>query len=70
MAATKTDVDKRILVLTRKNHTMWAFWMKARLLKKGLWHVVNTDPTADEEQEECDAFDLLFITNSDSVFPD
>jgi hypothetical protein len=38
--------------------------------EEGSWHVVNTGPTADEEQEECDAFDLLFSTNSDSVFPD
>ena len=47
MAATTTDVDKRVLLLTGKNCTMWTFWMKAGLMKKGLWHVVNTGPTAE-----------------------
>jgi len=27
MTATTADIDKRILLLTGKNHTMWAFWM-------------------------------------------
>jgi len=44
MTATTADIDKRILLLTGKNHTMWAFWMKARLLKKDLWRVVDTGP--------------------------
>jgi len=56
MASTTTDVDKRILLLTGKNYNIWAFLMKARLMKKRLWHVVNTGPTADEKQDECDEF--------------
>ena len=59
MAATSDDFDKRILLLTGENYTMWALWMKARLMKKGLWHVVHTGPSAYENQEEYDAFDLL-----------
>ena len=46
---------------------MWAFWMKARLMKKGLWKVVDSDAIADEKQEECDAFDLLITTISESI---
>ena len=68
MTATTTHSDKGILLLTGKNYTMWAFWMKARLLEKGLWHVVNTSRTAESKQEECDAFDLLVSTSSESVF--
>ena len=55
MAATSTDVDKRILRVTGQNYSMWAFWMKTRLLKKGLWRVVNTGPTTEEKPGECDA---------------
>ena len=46
---------------------MWAFWMKARLMKKGLWEVVDSDPIADEKQEECDAFHLLITTISEWI---
>jgi len=51
MATSITDVDKRILPPppTGKNYRMWAFWMKARLMNKGLWHIVNTGRTADEK---------------------
>jgi hypothetical protein len=42
---------------------MWAFWMKARLLKKGHWRIVSTGPSAEEKQEQCDAFD--FIVSND-----
>jgi len=38
--------------------------MKARFMKKSLWHVVNTGPSADEKQEQCDTFDLLVGTIS------
>jgi hypothetical protein len=41
--------------------------MKARLLKKGLWHVVNTGPTGEEKREKCDAFDFLVSTISESI---
>jgi hypothetical protein len=67
MAGTTTDVDKRILLLTGKKYRMWAFCMKARLMKKGLWHFINIGPTADEKQEECDAFDFLVSTISVSI---
>ena len=36
-------------------------------MKKGLWHFVNIGPTADEKQEECDAFDLLVSAISESI---
>jgi len=64
MTATTADVDKQILLLTGENCTMWAFWMKARLLKKGLWRVLNTGSTTDEEY---DAFDFLVSTCSESI---
>jgi hypothetical protein len=41
--------------------------MKARLMKNGLWHVVNTCPTAHKKQEECDTFDPLVSTISESI---
>jgi hypothetical protein len=31
---------------------MWAFWMKAALMKKGFRHILNTGPTGDEKPEE------------------
>ena len=67
MTATTTDVDIRILLLTGKNCTMWAFWIKARLVKKGIWHVVNAGPTTEEKQDECDASDFLVSTISESI---
>ena len=30
------EPEKRSLLLTGKNYTLWAFWMRGRLLKKGL----------------------------------
>jgi hypothetical protein len=41
--------------------------MKARLVKQGLWYGVNTGLTAEEKQEECDAFDFLVSTVSESI---
>jgi hypothetical protein len=69
MTAGTTDVDKRILLVTGKNYNMYAFWVKARLLNKGLWDVVNTGrtPTVEERQVECDALDLLVSSISESI---
>jgi len=30
------EPEKRTLFLTGKNSTLWAFWMRGKLLKKGL----------------------------------
>jgi len=46
---------------------MLPFWMKVRLMKKDLWYVVNTGPTVDEKQQECEAFNLLVKTISESI---
>ena len=59
MTATNSDVGKPILLLRGKTCTMRAFWIKARLLKKGLWRLVNTGPTTEAKQEKCDAFDFF-----------
>jgi len=69
MVAITTDVDKRILLLTGKNYTVWDFWLKARLMKKGLSHVVNTGPTADEKQEECNANNATHSTSLSVLSP-
>jgi hypothetical protein len=63
MTAT-TDVEKRVLLLTGKSQTTWAFWMKARLLEKGLCRVVNT---AQEKPKQCDAFDFVVSTISEPI---
>ena len=61
--------EKRTLLLTGENYTLWAFWMRGRLLKKGLGVICSEDEkdsrlTPDKEAE---AFDLLLSSMSEST---
>jgi hypothetical protein len=53
------EPEKRSLLLTGKNYTLWAFWMRGRLLKKGLG-VICSENEKDSRltpEKEAEAFD-------------
>jgi len=51
--------EKRTLLLTGKNCTLLAFWMRGRLLKKGLGVICSEDEKDSRltPEKEADAFD-------------
>ena len=63
------EPEKRTLLLTGKNCTLWAFWMRGRLLKKGL-EVICSEDEKDSHltpEKEAEAFDLLLSSMSEST---
>jgi len=63
------EPEKRTLLLTGKNYTLWAFWMQGRLLKKGLGVVCSEDEKDSglTPENEAEAFDLLLSSMSVST---
>jgi hypothetical protein len=55
------ETEKRTLPLTGKNHTLWAFWMRGRLLKKGLGVICSEDEKDSRltPEKEAEAFDQV-----------
>ena len=63
------EPEKRTLLLTGKNYTLWAFWMRGRLLKKGLGVIWSEDEKDSRltPEKEAEAFDLLLSSMSEST---
>jgi hypothetical protein len=63
------EPEKRSLLLTGKNYTLWAFWMRGRLLKKGLGVICSEDEKDSRltPEKEAEAFDLLLSSMSEST---
>jgi len=55
------EPEKRALLLTEKNYTLWAFWMRGRLLKKGPGIICSKDEKDSPLtlEKEAEAFHLL-----------
>ena len=68
-ASAMLEPEKRTLLLTGKNYTLWAFWMRGRLLKKGLGVICSEDEKDSHltPQKEAEALDLLLSSMSEST---
>jgi hypothetical protein len=63
------EPENRSLLLTGKNYTLWAFWIRARLLKKGLGVICSEDKKDSRltPEKEIEAFDLLLSSMTEST---
>jgi len=68
-ASAMLEPEKRTLLLTGENYTLWAFWMRGRLLKKGLGVICSEDEKDSRltPEKEAEAFDLLLSSMSEST---
>jgi hypothetical protein len=68
-ASAMLEPEKRTLLLTGKKYTLWAFWMRGRLLKKGLGVICSEDEKDSRltPEKEAEAFDLLLSSMSEST---
>ena len=68
-ACVMLEPEQRTLLLTGRNYTPWAFWMRGRLLRKGLGVVCSEDEKDSglTPEKEAEAFDLLLSSMSEST---